>query len=132
MVQDQGIDVYLAPFNGINKRYQQYAVPADSPGFSGDPNEVYIEAVDGERFMVVVDLMEDFDTMGSTSLKFNVTFDGHQVEGKYTYDRLRLNLDTQASSTKLKGRDFTVSQTCKLNGEWVECGFTFSSLQIGK
>lgn len=50
MVQNQGIDVYLAPYSDINERYQQHEVPIGSPNWTGDPNEVYIEAVDGERF----------------------------------------------------------------------------------
>jgi hypothetical protein len=32
--------------------------------FTGSPNEVYIEALDGEDFTVVIDLMKDFDYMG--------------------------------------------------------------------
>lgn len=55
MVQDQGIEVYLALFGDITRRYKEYPVPATSPGFTGNPNEVYIEAVDGERFVIVAD-----------------------------------------------------------------------------
>jgi formylmethanofuran dehydrogenase subunit D len=62
MVQNQGLDVYLAPFDDNASRYQQYTASAASPDFTGDPNEVYIEAVDGERFIIMVDVMESFDT----------------------------------------------------------------------
>lgn len=61
MVQDQGIDVYLAPYSDIRRRYPEHAVPTTSRSFSGKPDEVYIEAVDGERFVIVVDLLEGFD-----------------------------------------------------------------------
>ena len=98
MVQDQGLDVYLAPFADITKRYQQHAVPAGSPNFTGDPNEVYIEAIDGERFIIVVDLMKWFDMGGATHLRILHEIDqsrdasGHarapnQTTGGYSSER---------------------------------------------
>jgi len=56
MVQDQGIEVYLAQFSDIANRYKEYPVPTASPSLTGDANEVYVEAPDGERFMIVVRL----------------------------------------------------------------------------
>jgi hypothetical protein len=63
MVQTHGIDVYLARFADIDDRYikdrfREHPVPANSPKFTSNTNEAYIEAVDGERFAVVVDLGE--------------------------------------------------------------------------
>jgi hypothetical protein len=37
--------------------------------FTSDANEVYIEAVDRERFIIVVDLLNDFDIKGSSHLR---------------------------------------------------------------
>lgn len=67
MVQNQGIDVRVAPYSGTNnfERYQQYTMPANSLHFSGDPNEVYIEANDGERLVIVLDLLPYYQPNGS-------------------------------------------------------------------
>ena len=129
MVQDQGIDVYLAPFHNITQRYPQHKVPAASPNFTGDPNEVYVEAVDGERFVVVVDLMEDFHSKG-THLRV-----GYQVD----QDGFTTNHLSRSSLAKyrplmpnLKGRDIFEEVTRKVDGDYVDCGFLFSPLGMGK
>ena len=75
MVQNQGIDVYLAPYSDINGRYEQHAVPLGSSAFTNDPNEIYIEAVDGERFTIVGDLLKDFDMKGAEHLYFTYEMD---------------------------------------------------------
>jgi hypothetical protein len=75
MVQNQGIDVYLAPFDDYTRRYQQHTVPAASPNFKNDSNEVYIEAADGERFLVMVELLKDFDAKGGTHLSIEYEVD---------------------------------------------------------
>jgi hypothetical protein len=58
MVQSHGIDVYLVQFGNPDKRYPEHTIPRTSPAFTRDPNEVYVEAVNGERFVVVIDLLK--------------------------------------------------------------------------
>jgi hypothetical protein len=53
-LQDQGLNVYL-----------KHTAPAGSSVFTGDANEVYIEAVDGERF----NILKKFDIKDSTHLR---------------------------------------------------------------
>lgn len=86
MVQDQGIDVYLAPFTDISKRHKEYPVPAaTSSSFTGDVSEVYTEAVDGGRFVIVVDLGPDFDARGSERLAIRSQVDDSAKFAKLSY-----------------------------------------------
>jgi hypothetical protein len=75
MVQNQGIDVYLAPFSDQTKPYPQHGIPVISPNFTGDPNEVYIQAVDSERFVILVDFMQDFNMYGAEHVKIKWEID---------------------------------------------------------
>lgn len=128
MVQSQGIDVYLAPFSDITKRYPEYAVPIDSPAHTNDPNEVYIEAVDGERFAIVVDLLEHFDRQQSKMLKISVIVDGDICSAAYEYNELG---QMKLGDTPIKGRDVTTWTKRKIDGRWVKCGLIFAPLEIG-
>jgi hypothetical protein len=133
MVQSQGIDVYLAPFSDITKRYQQHAVPTGSPNFTGDPNEIYIEAVDGERFVIVVDLMKGFDMKGATHLYIKQNIDqARGASGRASYRSLAELETGRPDEMKLKGRHVFESTSRKINGAWSKCGFVFASLVMGK
>jgi hypothetical protein len=132
MVQDQGLDVYLAPFGNITNRYQQHSVPAGSPNFTGDPNEVYIEAVDGERFIIVTDLMKWFDMKGATHLC--ITYDIDQARGASGRACYRSLTELEARrpvEMRLKGRQILESTSRKMDGAWSWCGFVFASLVMG-
>lgn len=128
MVQDQGIDVYLAPYSDTSKRYPEHAVPTTSRAFSGNPNEVYIEAVDGERFVIVVDLLDDFDAKGSERLKINYNIDGVGYSGTSNYSKLAKGTRKQA---RLQRRQIADSEVKKVDGRWVKCGYTFAQLKMG-
>jgi hypothetical protein len=132
MVQHQGIDVYLAPFSDINERYQQHDVPLNSPAFTNDPNEVYIQAVDGERFSIVVDLLKDFDAKCAGHLKIAYAID-QPVDGSVATScpSLPVLQATRPMGTNLKGRKMLSETTKKVNGIWCRCGVAFASLKIG-
>lgn len=125
MVQHQGIDAYLAPFGHIRKRYPEHAVPTTSPVFPGNSNEVYIEAVDGERFVIVVDLLKGFDTKGSKMLKINHTIEGGGNGQHMSYSELAKRARRRPS---LQGRDVAASEVKKIDGRWVKCGYTFAPM----
>jgi hypothetical protein len=128
MVQNQGIDVYLAPYSDLSKRYPEHAVPRTSPAFSGNPNEVYIEAVDGERFVIVVDLLKEFGAKGSKMLQIYYNIDGTVTSHRNRYSTLAMGT---RNSQGLQGRDTLDSQIKKIDGRWVECGCTFAQLKMG-
>jgi hypothetical protein len=118
MVHNQGIEVYLTPFTDMTKRYKEYPVPATSPSFSYDSNEVYIEAVDGERFMIFVDFGGDFSAKTSTHLKIRYTVDGSSGATNTTVP----------TESKLESHSVFAR---RINGHWVKSGYTFVPLQIG-
>jgi hypothetical protein len=128
MVQDQGIDVYLAPHSDTTKRYPEHAVPSTSPVFSSNANEVYIEAVDGERFVIVVDLLKDFDAKGSKNLKIDYGIDGGGTMGQSSYPQPAKCVRKHA---RLRGRDIAETEVRKIDGRWVRCGYTFAQLNMG-
>lgn len=133
MVQNQGIDAYLAPFADITKPYQQHGVPTASPAFIGDFNEVYIEAVDGERFAVVVDLMEDFDMHGAEYLCIVIHLDQDRGKDAHSCHATLSKLEAGVPrATALKSRSIHSTINRKMDGSWMTCGFTFKPLVIGK
>jgi hypothetical protein len=129
MVQYQGLDVYLAPFGDITRRYQHHTVPAASPDFTGDPNEVYIEAVDGERFILVVDVMDNFDKKDCKHLRIEYKID--QDAWSEVHESWCDLIKHTPEVSRVKGRRTLEESTMKVNGDWVDCGFAFSSLTMG-
>jgi hypothetical protein len=136
MVQNQGIDIYLAPFDHknkrkINTRYPQHGVPSISSNFTGDPNEVYIEAVDGERFVVVLDLMKDFSMHGADHLYIEWYVDQDHASGRSDHYPLSELKAGEPRGKALKGRCTYDTIDRKIDGVWKTCGFTFTALDIG-
>jgi hypothetical protein len=128
MVQHQGIDVYLAPFGNPEGRHREYAAPVDSPVYTGDLNEVWIEAVDGERFVIVVDLFNGFDPKGSTALLIYRRVNDSWYSSVQDYSLLRWNVP---DGVDLQGHYTRDTEPRKVDGRWVKCGFTFGRLDIG-
>jgi len=134
MVQNHGIDVYLARFADIDDRYikdrfREHPVPANSPKFTGNTNEAYIEAVDGERFVVVVDLGEDFDAKGSARLWIECFIDG-EFMSKQVIPDVQLREGVPREST-LQGRYTNEHTNLHLDRKLVKCGYAFSPLLTG-
>nr|OQO30372.1 hypothetical protein B0A51_02039 [Rachicladosporium sp. CCFEE 5018] len=80
MVIRDGIEVYIAR-KSDGQRYAEYTPPAGSPAYTGNPNEVYIQAREGEHFSVRRRVLPYFDFMDVTQLKTNVAIGEHQHEG---------------------------------------------------
>jgi hypothetical protein len=129
MVQHQGIDVYLAPFHDTGKRYREHAAPVNSPVFSGDPNDVWVEAVNGQRFVIIVDLLKDFDRKGSQALHIARGIGSNiEITDSQTYSQLNRKVPAGAN---LQGRDYCKTEDRKFNGRWATCGFAFAQLEMG-
>ena len=108
MVQDQGINVYVVRCNDDNL-CREYPVPASSPTFTGDLNQVYIEAVEGERFVIIADTYNKSDTKGSERLKISCEVDpGNDSTGPWRCGFVRPPNDP--SKPTLKGRYFHLSE----------------------
>jgi hypothetical protein len=128
MVQSQGVDVYITPYSDITRRYKEYSIPTASPSFTGNSNEVFIEAVDGERFAVVVDLDDDFDAKGGDRLIIRTRFDETVEAWRHSYGPLSGDVPTESS---LKGRCIIEETDRHINGSLVRFGYTFAPLKIG-
>jgi hypothetical protein len=128
MVQHQGIDVYLAPFGNIGGRYQEHTAPVGSPVYTGNPNDVWIEAVDGERFVIVVDLLNGFDPKGSKAIRTRCKVHGVSHESYHSY--LRVN-DGVPQGVGIQGHIARETEARKIDGRWVRCGYAFARLEIG-
>jgi hypothetical protein len=129
MVRNQGINVYLAPFDDISNVFREYPVTATSPGFTANATEAYIEAVDGERFVVVVDLGEEFEAKGSARLRIECFIDGEFIS-KQVSPYVLLKEDAPPGSD-LKGRYINSRADLHVDGHRVECGYAFSPLLMG-
>ena len=121
MVKQQGIDVYLAPFGKTDQRYPEHPGPANPTSTTPNSKEVYIEAVDGERFVLVVDLTNDFNAKGSPMLRINYGLDSlRDLTGQwnmssiYTYKELSKDALNMAG---LKGRTVVPCQIKKIGGQ---------------
>lgn len=130
MVQDQGIEVYLAPSSDITKRYKEYSIPTTSPSFTGNPNEVYIEAVDGERFVIVADTWNITDVKGRERLKISCQTDSaDDPTGPWRCDFAYAGWLPFGSP--IQGRYIYTCQRQIQEGEGT-CGNVFVPLQIGE
>jgi hypothetical protein len=128
MVQDRGLDVYLAPFDNIEGRYLEHAVPTRSAAFTGNPNGVYIEAVNGERFAVVLDLLPSFDIKGGTHLRIIYAIEqSRDKNSRACYIDLPSLQASAPSGSTVKGRKALIAMDMKVHG----CGFVFSPLKTG-
>jgi hypothetical protein len=127
MVQDQGINVYVVRYSD-GSRYIEYPIPTSSPSFTSNHNEVYIEAVDGERFVVVVDLKHDYDAKGGDRLIIRTRFDETVEAWRHSYGPLSEHVPTESS---LKGRCIIEETDRYINGSLVKCAYTFAPLKIG-
>jgi hypothetical protein len=129
MVRHQGIDVYLAPFSDINNRFREYPVPATSPKSTNDASEAYVEAVDGERFVVVVDLGEEYEAKGSARLWIECFIDGGFMSKQVSpYVQLKEAVPRESA---LRGRYINERTDLHIAGQLVRCGYKISPLRMG-
>jgi hypothetical protein len=129
MVRHQGIDVYLAPFSDINNRFREYPVPATYPKFTNGASEAYVEAVDGERFVVVVDLGEEYEAKGSARLWIECFIDGGFISKQVSpYVQLKEAVPRESA---LRGRYINERTDLHIAGQLVRCGYKLSPLRMG-
>lgn len=73
--EEAGIEVFVRPYDS-DTAYREYRAPRSSPLYTGQKNERYIEAVNDERFEVVVKLEPAFDFKMYTGVKVCTNIDG--------------------------------------------------------
>jgi len=78
MVISDSIEVFVRRCKD-GKRYAEYAAPRESSQYAGIFNEVYIEAVTGECFEVVVQPTANFNFKGCGAIQAECAPDGCEV-----------------------------------------------------
>jgi hypothetical protein len=85
MVAIQGLDVYVAKQADNSRRYAEYAIPQSSPAHTGNPHDVYIEAVDGGRFAVMIEVTDQFHMEDAPHLEIEYGVDADPRVGIERY-----------------------------------------------
>jgi hypothetical protein len=79
-----GIKAYVAPFQSQSDmpdvHYEEYQATPDSPLYTGNPNERYIEAITGQRFELGVIIPPAFDWKKNRFMEANFCLDDGAVE----------------------------------------------------
>ncbi|KAI7245347.1 hypothetical protein KC343_g1467 [Hortaea werneckii] len=73
--EESDVEAFIRPLDS-NIRYRELKAPPSSPMYTGNPNECYIQAVDGEQFVMVVNLGENFDSQGYDAVRVDIKIDG--------------------------------------------------------
>lgn len=103
---------------------EEFTPPHESPLYTDDCAVRYVEALDGERFGVCVDVDSDVvrgDT-GANAVRVTLIIDGGAVS-----KRLTIRLDNKGKPLSLKISDFSDIK----HGQWQRHGLAFGSLVLG-
>jgi len=91
MVKSQGVEVYLVRYED-NHRYPEYECPSPYEEAQHTPNEVYVEAITGERYAIAFVLTRDFNFRGSPEVKLRCRFDDIWIRVIYSADEVRKSI----------------------------------------
>lgn len=128
MLLYQGIKAAIKSFDD-DKPYPEHRRRKAPNARFGGRKEVYIEAVSGERFYIVVEFTYNFNFMDSEDVQIAVTLDDDErIVGCISAEDVKpvhiaWNPERQLV-IESAGRE--------IDGRWVNCGMTFAELQIGK
>lgn len=123
MVRSDNVEVYITRHKD-DRRFKEYRVPITSDKYRADPNEVYIEAVTNERFVVNVRLLRGFDWKGFPNVRITYDIDGNSYVG-FLYK----NPSNVAQEDRRRDQLAEVDQN--VGGSKVVCGLAFGELEIG-
>lgn len=120
MVLYKGIKAFVAPSPGNHEPFSEHQTPM--------ANEIYIEAVTGKSFKVVVEITPEFEIKGSPDVKVTYLIDDCHTLA-HTFSATEIKAACESSNE----RRATFDTSCRIiNGKWMECGLTFADLKIGK
>ncbi|GAB1737987.1 hypothetical protein NU219Hw_g2499t1 [Hortaea werneckii] len=117
--EEAGIEVFVRPYDS-DTGYREYRAPRSSPLYTGRKNERYIEAVNDERFEVVVKLDSTFEFRKYTEAMASLKLDGGSIS---CFDTLAKPKQRAKVCTLLDN-----SATCE-DGKWECVGFYFRELK---
>lgn len=126
MVASGGVEAYLVRYHN-DIRYPEHDYPASSREATSKSAEVYVEAVAGERYAIVVLLTPDFDFQQSSRVRIRWELDNSHHHALFTPRKIR-------ASFRSKGNFYYKIEYTPvlLKGKWKMCGLNFNRrLHIG-
>ena len=118
-----GIEVFIKPYESEGQ-YKEYEAPHDSPLFTGNERERYIEAVTDERFEMVVLLHSEFSFLGETYAQILCDVDGGTRRPRKYIESHDIEADTPHRTTIDSVRE-------TLDGKSRSIGFAFGEVHRG-
>lgn len=118
--QNSGIKAIVRPYHPTKttEPYYEYLAPPQSPLYTGNANERYIEAVTNEQFEVYAEIPKTFDFGRSTHVEIEYVIDGGAAYGSH-YEKLKY------SGKKIK--DWHNKMCRRTGNEWEDVGFVFAA-----
>ena len=128
MVQHKGVKVTIVRHHD-KQPYTEYKPDKKAAVGHRRNKTTYIEAVSGERFAVVVEILPGFNFKASRQLQVTAAID-ECVESSWTIDAKDVNDSTAAASVENRQVVWD-SEERLINGKWRSYGLTFAPLKIG-
>ena len=129
MVQSDRIEVRLVRHSD-STRYTEYALPPHiSTALTGTGNEVYIEAVAGERFAIELKLLRGFKFKDHPKVLVQYFLDGDKCISTNLSKRKHQDAEP---GTRSQLEDTLSTSRCFIDGQWMVCGLAFGELSMGK
>lgn len=126
MVQREGIEVYIVRVED-NVRHEEHERPNGRRGPKF--NHIFIEAVTGERFAIVVECLPSFDWKNAADLRIQFWIDNRNFYMAEFLTRREVN---NRDPSKHRRQVRHESETWLVEGKWTNCGLVFADVQIGK
>lgn len=128
MVQFKHVKVTVIRYDD-KKPYHEYRIAQNATMRARNTKEAYVEAVSGERFAVVVEVLPAFDFKSAPFVRIKVAIDG--LNSKHLYIRQADVNGTHDSATSKKECRVQEDCTREIDGRWMRCGLVFAELQLG-
>jgi len=128
MVQHKGVKVTIVRHHD-KQPYNEYKPKKTAAVGHRKVKTTYIEAVSGERFAVLVEILPGFNFRSSKHLQITAAID-ECVESSWTIDAKDLKGSTAAASLEDR-RVVWDSEERLIDGKWNSYGLTFAPLKIG-
>lgn len=125
MVKSRGVEAYLVRYDD-NVRYAEHDYPATAQEAMSTSTEVYVEAVEDERYALFVVLTPEFDFRRSPEVKIRWKLDNSARRTVLTTKEIRASFRSEGHY-KYKVDAIPV----QMGGRWKLCGLNFNGLHIG-
>lgn len=126
MVTSKGVKANLVRYEG-HEPYAEYLLPRGALKHPDKEELVFVEAVTGERFGIIVELLPGFDFKSKPAVEVAYSIDGSDG---FT-DHLSAE-DAKRPTAVIGDRRCEAWTTGRLiHGKWWNCSFFFAELRVG-